>query len=110
VNLKIATRRAMTLAWKLTAPSQTADAVRDRFRDLLGLGQLQLGLVRALAEVHEGSPRSRRPRYHPSAAGLSFHTAAMVMPTAVLPYETRARCAVNDFLDSEPAVSVRNVH
>ena len=34
----------------------------------------------------------------------------MVMPTAVLPYETRAPCAVNDFLGSEPAVSVRNVH
>jgi hypothetical protein len=34
----------------------------------------------------------------------------MVMPTDVLPYETRARCAVNDFLDSEPAVWVRNVH
>jgi len=32
------------------------------------------------------------------------------MPTEVLPYETGARCAVNDFLDSEPAVSVRNVH
>jgi hypothetical protein len=34
----------------------------------------------------------------------------MVMPTDVLPYETRARCDVNDFLDSEPGVSVRNVH
>jgi hypothetical protein len=32
-----------------------------------------------------------------------LHTAAVVMPPAVLPYETRARCAVNDFLDSEPA-------
>jgi hypothetical protein len=55
-------------------------------------------------------PRDARGRYHPSAAGLSLHTAAMVMPTHVLPHETRARCAVNDFLDSEPAVLVRNVH
>ena len=39
-----------------------------------------------------------------------MHTAAMVVPTDVLPYETRARCAVDDFLDSEPAVWVRNVH
>ena len=34
----------------------------------------------------------------------------MVMPTAVLPHETRTRCPVNDFPDPEPAVSVRNVH
>ena len=39
-----------------------------------------------------------------------MHTAAMVMPTAVLPHETRTRCPVNDFPDPEPAVSVRNVH
>jgi len=101
VNLKIATGRAITLARKLTAESETPDAVRDRCRDLLRLGRLLLDLVQAPAELQEGSPRSRRPRYHLSAAGFSLHTAAMVMPTDVLPFETRARCAVNDFLDSE---------
>jgi len=46
----------------------------------------------------------------PQRRWRSLHTAAMVIPTDVFPCETRARCVVNDFLDSELAVPVRDVH
>ena len=77
MNLKIATRRAITLASNLTAESETPDAC-------------------GVASATFSASASRSPRrratistsaYHPSAGGLSFHT-AMVMPPAVLPYET----------------------